>query len=201
MLYIIGVYYTLDYVCVKYIIAKQLMQTKPPDYDFVRLIDEFVFAKNPTDSKYFPLKRDYDYLLQYTLGFGARTMIMHKMIKKDSGEVKYIYDAVNRAMVSFFTNDAYKAYCFYKNYANYDFKSLADRLNTELDGIEDSWAKTDWKKRRSTRATIVREMDTYAKLYELSYTGLNTVRIGQEIYRGKSSPDKFKTAEENARVL
>jgi hypothetical protein len=172
-------------------------------YDAPRLIDEFLGNERTVKNKKFlPLKRDYHYILANTFLISEEMLKAHKRLERKYPETKKTIQAIDAIMKSFWpTNNAIKNYKFYRSYLKFDIDGLSKRISTELPVADDTIREFIRRGKIDADIAIPKMMDIYGRFMELSAPVINLIRIGLEIKRGNSSPDREYKLGQNIKIL
>jgi hypothetical protein len=172
-------------------------------YNPSKLIDEFLKnERNVKDEKYLPLKKDYHYILASIVLTSGKLLKAHRQLMRKYPEARKVFEAIDAIMKGFWqTGNAVKDYRFYKRFVNFDMNTLAKRMSTQLPAMEDT--VKDFLRRGDIDAyvAIPKMMNIYGRLMELLTPAINVIRIGLELRRGNTSPDKDYGLTRNIVVL
>ena len=170
-------------------------------YDYLPLINEFVSAIDRDKTKFISLKNDYYYIVGHTFIASSNIMSATKQLDIKYPESRKSAQVIDSIMKTFISGNPVEDYRFYKIYCPLSLDSLARRMSTEIEEIDDTAKELIRRGQVDVRIAILKEMNVYEKILELAKPGLNLLRAGQEIYRGNKSPRKNLKLNENIRVL
>jgi len=172
-------------------------------YDAHKLIDEFLRSeRNVRNEEFLPLKRDYHYILANAFLISEEMLKAHERLTRKYPESKRIIQAVDTIMKSFRpTGNAIKDYKFYRSFLKFDIDGLAKRMSTELPVVNDTRKEFIRRGKIDADIAILKMMDIYGRLIELSAPVINLIRIGLELKRGNSSSHVEYKLGQNIEIL
>lgn len=170
-------------------------------YDYRPLIDEFVSAIDKDKAKFILLRNDYYFIVGQTFIASKTIMSAAKQLDIKYPESSKTAQVIDKIMKTFISGNPMTDYRFYRIYCPLSFDSLAKRMCTEIEEIDDTAKELIRRSQIDVRIAIPKEMNVYGRILELSKPALNLLRAGQEVYRGNKSPRKNLKLNENIRIL